>query len=246
MTVVTERSRWRGRSDGTHDRQRAGGQQQPRPQPAYKYDAIRCPSSGPVWVRNCCLRSTGRALEPLRSQLELQLREAIRSGRLAAGERLPSSRALATELGLSRGLVLECYAQLQAEGFLTSRSGSATRVAAGALTPSDLPAVPSRSGATRRRLPARRPGPDQLSAARLGVGDARERRDATPAELGYGDSAWERSRCVSCSRDTCVACGERRPTRSRSSSASGSRRASTSCSAHWRGRCPAGGDRGPG
>ncbi|HXO07184.1 MAG TPA: winged helix-turn-helix domain-containing protein, partial [Solirubrobacteraceae bacterium] len=65
--------------------------------------------------------------EPLRSQLELQLREAIRSGRLAAGERLPSSRALAAELGLSRGLVLECYAQLQAEGFLISRSGSATR-----------------------------------------------------------------------------------------------------------------------
>src|ERR1700752_3976055 len=66
--------------------------------------------------------------EPLRVQLERELREAIRSGRLAAGERLPSSRTLAAELGISRGLVLECYSQLQAEGFLTSRAGSATRV----------------------------------------------------------------------------------------------------------------------
>jgi GntR family transcriptional regulator/MocR family aminotransferase len=67
---------------------------------------------------------------PLRSQLEQQLRAAIRDGRLAAGERLPSSRALAAYLGLSRGLVQECYAQLQAEGYLTAHTGSATRVAA--------------------------------------------------------------------------------------------------------------------
>src|SRR5262245_51621972 len=69
---------------------------------------------------------------PLRSQLESALREAIRSGRLLGGERLPSSRELARGLGVSRGLVLECYGQLQAEGFLTSRGGSATRVADGA------------------------------------------------------------------------------------------------------------------
>jgi GntR family transcriptional regulator / MocR family aminotransferase len=47
--------------------------------------------------------------EPLRVQLERGLREAIRSGRLVPGERLPSSRELARELGVSRGLVLECY-----------------------------------------------------------------------------------------------------------------------------------------
>src|SRR5258707_15244650 len=71
-----------------------------------------------------------RAAEPLRSQLERQLRDAIRSGRLGVGERLPSSRELARELGLSRGLVQDCYAQLQAEGYLTTQVGSATRVAA--------------------------------------------------------------------------------------------------------------------
>ncbi|HEY9243578.1 MAG TPA: winged helix-turn-helix domain-containing protein, partial [Streptosporangiaceae bacterium] len=62
--------------------------------------------------------------EPLRAQLERQLRDAIRDGRLAVGERLPSSRELARELGLSRGLVQDCYAQLQAEGYLATRTGS--------------------------------------------------------------------------------------------------------------------------
>lgn len=87
------------------------------------------------------------APEPLRGQLEHELRAAIRSGRLGAGERLPSSRALARELGLSRGLVVECYSQLQAEGYLTSRGGSATRVAESARehqpTPAEL-APPAR------------------------------------------------------------------------------------------------------
>ena len=59
------------------------------------------------------------------------MREAIRTGRLPVGERLPSSRELARELGVSRGLVQECYAQLIAEGYLESRVGSATRVAPG-------------------------------------------------------------------------------------------------------------------
>ena len=73
----------------------------------------------------------GRSV-PLRTQLEDQFRRAIRSGRLSAGERVPSSRALAKALGLSRSLVQECYAQLLAEGYLVTRGGSATRVAAAA------------------------------------------------------------------------------------------------------------------
>ena len=69
------------------------------------------------------------ASQPLGAQLEASLREAIRGGRLRAGERLPSSRELARELGVSRGMVQDCYGQLLAEGYLTSRTGSATRVA---------------------------------------------------------------------------------------------------------------------
>src|SRR5215203_2462463 len=81
---------------------------------------------------------------PLRSQLEGELRQAIRSGRLTVGERLPSSRALAHQLGVSRGLVQECYGQLQAEGYLTTRVGSATRVAAGGQV-ATAPLAPSTS-----------------------------------------------------------------------------------------------------
>ncbi|MDT4948124.1 MAG: hypothetical protein QOJ37_719 [Pseudonocardiales bacterium] len=73
------------------------------------------------------LDRTGRG--PLGAQMQEQVRDAIRSGRLAAGERLPSSRALAQELGVSRGLVIDTYQQLEAEGYLTTHAGSATRVA---------------------------------------------------------------------------------------------------------------------
>jgi GntR family transcriptional regulator / MocR family aminotransferase len=66
---------------------------------------------------------------PLRSQLEQQLRQGIRSGRLRAGVRLPSSRLLAGELGVSRGVVVEAYAQLTAEGYLLTQGSGGTRVA---------------------------------------------------------------------------------------------------------------------
>jgi len=75
------------------------------------------------------MRLDRSAAAPLRAQLETSLREAIRDGRLRGGERLPSSRELARGLGVSRGMVQECYGQLLAEGYLTSRGGSATRVA---------------------------------------------------------------------------------------------------------------------
>ncbi|WP_270858123.1 GntR family transcriptional regulator, partial [Streptomyces rochei] len=58
-------------------------------------------------------RSRGRALQAA-------LRDAVRSGRLAPGTRLPSSRDLAADLKVSRGLVTEAYEQLTAEGYLRS------------------------------------------------------------------------------------------------------------------------------
>ena len=64
-----------------------------------------------------------------RAALETALRDAIRSGRLAAGQRLPSSRLLAEEFALSRGTVVDAYAQLAAEGYLRTRPGSGTEVA---------------------------------------------------------------------------------------------------------------------
>ena len=108
--------------------------------------------------------------QPLRTQLEAGLREAIRSGRLQGGERLPSSRELARELGVSRGLVQECYGQLLSEGYLTSQTGSATRVAPGA-----YPAAPE---------PVRRPEPPPRLIAdfRSGVPDL--------ASFPRGDWVW--------------------------------------------------------
>ena len=67
---------------------------------------------------------------PLHRQIETSIRDAIRAGRLARGASLPPSRALAADLGVSRGVVVEAYAQLAAEGYLDSRSGGYTQVAA--------------------------------------------------------------------------------------------------------------------
>jgi GntR family transcriptional regulator/MocR family aminotransferase len=69
------------------------------------------------------------APDPLHRQLANGLRDAIRTGRLAPATRLPSTRVLAADLGVSRRLVVDAYSQLTAEGFLLSRHGSGTRVA---------------------------------------------------------------------------------------------------------------------
>jgi GntR family transcriptional regulator / MocR family aminotransferase len=130
---------------------------------------------------------------PLRAQLEDQFRQAIRSGRLGAGDRVPSSRALAKALGLSRGLVQECYAQLLAEGYLVTRGGSATRVATAA----------SRAAPARQPPPPARPRlavdfasgvPDLASVPREGWAWAVHEacRSAPNTELGYGDPAGRR------------------------------------------------------
>ena len=65
----------------------------------------------------------------LRRQLEAALRVAIRSGRLAPGSVLPPSRDLAEQLGVSRGVVVDSYAQLATEGYLSARRGSGTSAA---------------------------------------------------------------------------------------------------------------------
>jgi GntR family transcriptional regulator/MocR family aminotransferase len=75
----------------------------------------------------------------LHVQLETALRAAIRDGRLLRGAQLPSTRRLAADLGLSRGVVVEAYQQLTAEGYLTSRGGGFTTVAADRAPPPPTP-----------------------------------------------------------------------------------------------------------
>jgi GntR family transcriptional regulator / MocR family aminotransferase len=87
---------------------------------------------------------------PLRRQLERQLRDAIRSGRLGPGSALPPSRVLAEELGVSRGVVVDCYAQLTIEGYLRSRTGSGTPVVYAPLPPHSAPTAQSRAAVGAR------------------------------------------------------------------------------------------------
>src|SRR5258708_18217007 len=69
------------------------------------------------------------ASEPLHRQLSRGIREAILSGRLPAGVRVPSTRRLAEDLGVSRSTVLVAFDQLEAEGYLLGAVGSGSYVA---------------------------------------------------------------------------------------------------------------------
>ncbi|MCP3102039.1 PLP-dependent aminotransferase family protein [Myxococcus sp. K15C18031901] len=75
------------------------------------------------------LLSDGGGSGPLHRQLYERLREAILSGALAPRSRLPSTRTLSRELGVSRGTVEGAFAQLDAEGFLERRVGAGSIVA---------------------------------------------------------------------------------------------------------------------
>ncbi|MFB8005667.1 PLP-dependent aminotransferase family protein [Nocardia sp. NPDC056000] len=123
--------------------------------------------------------------------LEHALREAIRDGRLAAGARLPSTRTLATELGLSRGTVSSAYDQLIAEGHLIARQGSGTRVAA-TVTTRDAAAPQIRRdtkqiAAVRHTLRAGTPDVNRFPTAAW-LKAARKALNSAPSEaFGYGD-----------------------------------------------------------
>jgi GntR family transcriptional regulator/MocR family aminotransferase len=69
------------------------------------------------------------AADPLHRQLYERLRTAIAAGNLAVGARLPSTRTLAAELGVTRGTVLNAMDQLLAEGYVMGAPGSGTYVA---------------------------------------------------------------------------------------------------------------------
>ena len=126
-------------------------------------------------------------VRPLRAQLEEQLRESVRGGRLAPGVALPSSRMLSRELGVSRGVVVDAYAQLAAEGYLVSRQGAPTRVSDAAVAPAG--ALPPPEGERAPRFDFRPGGPDVSLFPRAAwlASLRRALRDAPDARLDYGD-----------------------------------------------------------
>jgi GntR family transcriptional regulator/MocR family aminotransferase len=122
-----------------------------------------------------------------RSGLERALRDAVRDGRLAPGARLPATRRLAAELGISRGTAKAAYDQLVAEGYLTARQGSGTRVA-------QLPSVAAEpvGGAAHARAPRfdLRPGSPDVGAFPAAAWLRALRRAVATAPLpayDYGD-----------------------------------------------------------
>ena len=124
---------------------------------------------------------------PLTVQVVGQLRTAMADGRLAAGERLPSTRALAATLGISRTVVTGAYAQLFAEGWIEGRHGSGTYVADGASSagPAETPGgPPGRAPAGLGRSTGQQAGPD---------GAMVELRPGIPWVGGIDRTAWRRA-----------------------------------------------------
>ncbi len=142
-----------------------------------------------AWAAELLVPLARRSGVPLRAQLEDRLRTAIRNHTLRAGVKLPASRMLARDLGVSRGVVVEAYAQLTAEGYLLARPGSATLVA-------PVAGVPQRADrAADRASPVRydfRPGaPDVRLFPRSAWATALRWavRTAHDSDFGYGDPA---------------------------------------------------------
>ncbi|MGW4380803.1 MocR-like pyridoxine biosynthesis transcription factor PdxR [Kitasatospora sp. NPDC004531] len=117
------------------------------------------------------------------------LRGAVREGRLGVGERLPGSRALAAELGVSRGVVVEAYEQLAAEGYLVGRRGSGTRVAAGAVAAGPRQVVRAAPAEPRYDLKPGTPDLGVFPRAAWAAAVRRALQGAANSELGYPDPA---------------------------------------------------------
>lgn len=84
----------------------------------------------------------GRPESTKTQRLQAEIRDAIRQGRLRPGDRLPSTRTLATDLGWARNVVVDAYNQLTAEGYLNSRVGQGTWVTDRAIEPPARPGEP--------------------------------------------------------------------------------------------------------
>ncbi|MEV7285861.1 PLP-dependent aminotransferase family protein [Streptomyces sp. NPDC093252] len=121
-----------------------------------------------------------------RAALIRALREAVRDGRLPPGTRLPPYRSLAADLGVARNTVADAYAELVAEGWLTARQGSGTRVAPGRAGQS------SRAGERGVVRPARHAGQGPLKGAPRARGPRppHDLRQGTPDASTFPRAAW--------------------------------------------------------
>ncbi len=124
-----------------------------------------------------------------RARLEHALREAVRGGFLAPGTRLPSTRTLCAELGVSRGVVADTYAQLAAEGYLRTRRGAGTTVAATDPRERASPAGATAMPAVRHDMSPFRPALCGFPRAAWSAATARVLRSVPDERLAYPDPA---------------------------------------------------------
>lgn len=123
-----------------------------------------------------------------RSRIEAAIREAISDGRLRPGDRLPSTRALARDLAVARSTIVDAYAQLTAEGWITGAHGSGTRVAATA--DEHITSPPPAGGSDVEHRFDFTPGRPDVSAFPRAAWIAAMRRalrTAPDSALSYGD-----------------------------------------------------------
>ena len=124
-----------------------------------------------------------------RMRLEAALRDAVRDGRLAPGARLPSTRELCEQLGVSRGIVVDAYTQLAAEGYLRTRRGGGTVVAElSSPRSTDPPAAPARVP-VRYDLSPFTPALAEFPRAAWAAAVTRALRKMPDARLGHPDPA---------------------------------------------------------
>src|SRR5262249_4894449 len=128
------------------------------------------------------------AREPLQVQLYQRIRRAILDGILGPGARVPSSRALAADLGLSRTTTVLAYDQLLAAGSLTSRTGSGTFVPRD--LPDDRPRVPAMTRG--RALSQSHPAPSRRGAVMAGTRTSAIKIDGPPRAFRIGTPALDR------------------------------------------------------
>ncbi|MFG3031371.1 PLP-dependent aminotransferase family protein [Streptomyces sp. NPDC048253] len=131
-----------------------------------------------------------------RAALIRALREAVRGGRLPPGTRLPPYRSLAADLGVARNTVADAYAELVAEGWLTARQGSGTRVAdrTAPLRPAERTPVKAPPRARGPRHDLRQGTPDASSFPRAAwlASYRRALQQASNEVFGPGDPAGRR------------------------------------------------------
>ncbi|HET6733535.1 PLP-dependent aminotransferase family protein [Mycobacterium sp.] len=111
------------------------------------------------------------------------LRSAIDDGRLAQGSRLPATRALATDLAVSRGVVVEAYRRLTDEGLVGGRSGGGTTVLA----------HPARAPRPRTQAAPQQVGPPRLPRPRLPMGEGVDLSPGVPDLSAFPRSLWLRT-----------------------------------------------------